>query len=126
MNKYRSNERGSSRLQFLVVMAVIGCVVYAGYLYIPVSYQAYAYKDTMQHFVDVASTQGFTPAWVAEQLVKVGPEYEVPPNAIITPVAKDNRMEVRVQFNRPIDFPGYTYEYQFDQTVKSTAFLVIK
>ncbi len=38
-------------------------------------------------------------------------------------VQRDNRLEVRVQFVRPIEFPGYTYNYEFDHTVKSTAFL---
>jgi hypothetical protein len=50
----------------------------------------------------------------------------VPADAIITPVARDNRIEVRVQFARVIDFPGYPYTYQFDYTAKSTAFLTFK
>jgi hypothetical protein len=33
---------------------------------------------------------------------------------------------VRVQYVTPIEFPGYTYNYEFDHTVKSTAFLVVK
>ena len=44
-------------------------------------------------------------------------------NAIIAPAQKDNRIEVRVQFTRPISFPGYTYNYDFDYTAKSGAFL---
>jgi hypothetical protein len=31
-----------------------------------------------------------------------------------------------VQFSRPIKFPAFTYNYDFDYTAKSTAFLVIK
>ena len=126
MKKDRSNERGSSRLKFIIVMAVIACTGYAAYLYIPVAYQAYQYKDLMQHFVDVASAQGYQPQWVADQLSKSEAEYEVPSNALITPVARDSRMEVRVQFTRPIEFPGYTYMYEFDHTARSTAFLSFK
>jgi len=58
--------------------------------------------------------------------VKSEAEYEVPSNAIITPAARDNRIEVRVQYTRPIEFPGYTYMYEFDHTARSTAFLVVK
>lgn len=126
MNKDRSNERGSSRLKFLIVMTVIACSVYAGYLYIPVAYQAYLYKDLMQHYVDVAAAQGYQPSWAGEQLLKSEAEYNVPANAVITPLKQDNRIEVRVQFVRPIEFPGYTYEYEFDYTVRSTAFLSFK
>jgi len=126
MNKDRSNERGSARLKFLIVMAIIAITGYAGYLYIPVAYQSYMFKDLMQHYVDVAAAQGYQPTWVGDQLVKSKPEYEVPENALIAPTTRDSRVEVRVQFTRPIEFPGYTYEYEFDYTAKSTAFLTFK
>jgi hypothetical protein len=122
----RTTERGSARLKFLVVIAVIGVIAYAGYLYIPVAYQAYLLKDLMQHNVDVAATQGYPASWVKDQLTKAGKEYGVPPDAIIDPKQSDNRVEVRVQFERPIEFPGFTYQYNFDHTVKSTAFLTFK
>ena len=122
----RSGERGSANLKFLIVMAILGSIAYAGYLYIPVAFEAKAYKDTMQHYADVAATQGYPPSWTAEQLMKTSAEYNVPSNALITPVRRDNRLEVRVQFVRPIEFPGYTYNYEFDHTVKSTAFLNFK
>jgi hypothetical protein len=123
MNNDRLNERGGSRLNFLIVMAVIGCTAYAGYLYVPVAYRAYLYKDLMQHYVDMAAARGFQASWAAEQLMKSEAEYEVPTDALITPGTKDNRIEVRVQFVRSIEFPGYSYEYEFDHTVRSTTFL---
>lgn len=122
----RTTERGSARLKFLVVIAVIGVIAYAGYLYIPVAYQAYLLKDLMQHNVDVAATQGYPASWVKDQLTKAGKEYGVPPDAVIDPKQNDNRVEVRVQFERPIEFPGFTYQYNFDHTVRSTAFLTFK
>ena len=126
MNRDRSNERGSTRLKFIITMAVLACIGYAGYLYVPVAYQAYLFRDLMQHYADVAGAQGYQPAWAADQLTKSEAEYDVPSNAIITPAARDNRIEVRVQFTRPIEFPGYTYMYEFDYTAKSTAFLSFK
>lgn len=122
----KSSERGSGRLQFLIVMAVIAAVAYAGYLYVPVSFRAHTYKDLMQHYADVAATQGYAPSWAGEQLLKSSAEYDVPQNAIITPLRRDERVEVRVQYVKPIEFPGYTYNYEFDHTVKSTAFLAFK
>ena len=107
-------------------MAIMGACAYAGYLYVPVAYQANMYKDLMQHYVDVAVSQGYPSSWVAEQLVKSAPEYDIPTNALITPAQRDNRVEVRVQYVKVIEFPGYSYNYEFDQTVKSTAFLAFK
>jgi hypothetical protein len=126
MTKDRSGERGSSTVKFVIIMAILASVAYAGYLYIPVAYQAYLYKDLMQHYVDVAGAQGYKPSWAGDQLLKSEAEYQVPADAIITPLARDQRIEVRVQFTRPIEFPGYTYTYEFDHTVKSTAFLSFK
>ena len=126
MQRHRSGERGSASLKFLIVMAILGASAYAGYLYIPVAFHANTYKDLMQHYVDVAATQGYKPSWVAEQLMKNAPDYDIPPDAIYTPAQNDNRLEIRVQYVRVIEFPGYTYNYEFDHTVKSTAFLAFK
>jgi hypothetical protein len=123
MDLHRSSERGAARLKLLIFVLLLGAIGYAAYLYVPVAYQAWLFKDWMQHTVDVAVATGYQPAWVNDQLKKSFPEYEVPPDAVITPVAKDNRLEVRVQYSRTIEFPGYTYQYEFDHTAKSTAFL---
>ena len=126
MRMHRSGERGSANLKFLIVMALLVSSAYAGYLYVPVAFQANTFKDLMQHYADVAAAQGYPPSWAGEQLVKSAPEYQVPANAVITPVQRDNRVEIRVQYVRAIEFPGYTYNYEFDNTVKSTAFLAFK
>ena len=126
MRMQRSGERGSASLKFVIVMALLGSIGYAGYLYVPVAFQAKTYKDLMQHYADVAATQNYQPAWAAEQLARNGPEYGVPADAVITPMKRDDRIEVRVQFVRPIEFPGYTYNYEFDHTVLSTPFLAFK
>jgi hypothetical protein len=126
MKPSRSNERGSAQLKFLLVVAILACTAYAGYLYIPIAYRAHLFKDLMQHYADVAAAQGYQPNWVSDQLTKSLPEYEIPPDAVISPVQKDGRIAVRVQYTTPIEFPGYTYEYEFDSTVKSTAFLTFK
>jgi hypothetical protein len=126
MKTERQSERGGAQLKFLLTMVILACTAYAGYLYIPVAYRAYVYKDLMQHYADVAGAQGYTAAWVGEQLLKSETEYEIPSNAIINPTLNEGRVVVRVQYTRPIEFPGYTYNYEFDHTVKSTAFLTFK
>ncbi len=122
----RRGERGGSRIKFLIVLLVIGLTAYAGYLYLPVQFDAMRFKDLMQHDADVAATQGYPITWVTDQLKKSLSEYNIPANAIITPSQQDNRMSVRVQYTRPIEFFGYTYKYEFDETARSTAFLTVK
>jgi len=122
----RTGERGGANLKFVIVMAILIASAYAGYLYVPVAYQANTFKDLMQHYADVAVAQGYPPSWAGEQLIKSAPEYQLPANTVITPAQRENRIEVRVQYVRVIEFPGYTYNYEFDHTVKSTAFLAFK
>jgi len=122
----RSGERGGTRLKFLIVIVILGAAAYAGYLYIPVQFDAYRFQDLMQRDVDMAVAQGSPASWVVDQLTKSAAEYSVPPDAVITPTQQDNRMEVRVQFTRPIELPGYTYRYEFDYTAKSTSFITVK
>jgi len=126
MEGRRSGERGNANLKFLVAIVIIAGAAYAGYLYVPVALQSYKIKDLMQHNVDLAVAQGYKADWVGQQLAKSAAEYGIPANAQIAPVQRDNRIEVRVHFKRLIEFPGHTYEYEFDHTAKSTAFLTIK
>jgi hypothetical protein len=104
-------------------MLIIGASIYAAYLYVPVAYGAHNVKEMMQHYVDVGSAQGKPPAWAAEQIVKNFNEYGVPPNAVISNAKRDNRIEVRIQYVKAVEFPGYTYNYEFDHTARSTALL---
>jgi len=122
----RSGERGSASVKFLIVMAIMGSIAYAGYLYLPVAINAVTYKDLMQHLTEVAATQGHPPSWLGDQLAKSAPEYGIPADAVITPAIHDGRIEVRVEFVKVIEFPGYPYNYEFDYTAKSTAFLTFK
>jgi hypothetical protein len=122
----RNSERGSATVKFVIVIAIIAIVAYAGYQFIPVAYQAYQIKDLMQHDVDTAVAIGHPAAWVKDQLVKSSAEYGIPADAVITPTLADNRMEVRVQYTLPVEFPGYVYTYEFDHTAKSATFLTIK
>lgn len=124
--KSRTSERGGARVKFLVVVAVIAVVAYAGYQFIPVAYQSYQLKDLMQHDVDTAVTMGKPASWIREQLVKNSADYGIPADAVIAPQQQDNRMEVTVKFTRPIEFPGFVYNYEFDHTAKSATFLSVK
>lgn len=130
MTKHRGSnghsERGSARLKFIIVLVISIVIIYVGYMYVPVAYGAYQFKDVMQTKVDACATQGYNPSWATDQLVKSEADYGVPADAVITSTSRDGRIEVRVQFTHPISFPGYTYHYVFDETVRSSAFFNVK
>ena len=127
INRPRTSAQGGARLKFLIVAAILGSAAYAGYQLIPVFYRDYQIKDLMQNDVDTAANLGKPASWIKDQLVNNSPDYGIPEDAIITPQQQqDNRMEVRVQFILPVEFPGFVYNHEFDYTAKSATFLTVK
>ena len=123
---HNRGERGGARLKFIIFLAIVAIAGYAGYMYIPVALDAYYFKDTMQNKVNLAAAQGYDGVWLADQISKSKSEHNVPDDAVITPAQKEGRVEVRVQFTRPISTPVFTYNYNFDHTAQSTTFLTPK
>ena len=119
----RRRERGGARFNFVIVALILIVGGYVGYQYVPVAFKAYQYKDQMQQDANKAAALGKPAEDLRKQLAADGPEYGVPPDAVITVQQHEGRMEARVQFTRPIELPGYTYQYDFDHTVKSDALL---
>jgi hypothetical protein len=124
----RQGERGAARLKFIVVLAVIALVAYMGVQYVPVAYHAYTFKRSMDEVVEKAANLpgdgNQKGQWVADQLKASASEYGVPPTAKISPNFMNGRVEVTVQFTQPINLlPGFTYQYNFDYTAKSSTFL---
>jgi len=122
----RRSEHGGARLKFVIVAAIICIVGYVCYMCIPVFYQAYQIKDLMKHEVDTAAALAKPTTWVVEQVVRQGPDYGLPKDAVLTPAVQEGRIELRVQYRHPIEFPGYVYDYDFDYTARSSGFLTTK
>ena len=121
------NEQGGARFKFIFFVAAFGLILYVGYMYVPVAVDAYYFKDEMQNKVDMALAESFDGNWLKDQLAKSGPKCcHVPEGAVITPSQAGGRLSVRVQFVRPISFPGYTYNYEFDHTAQSSSFFLAK
>lgn len=121
-----SNERGGARFNFLIVIALIGSVVYAGSRYVPVAYQAYLFKDLMYEKVTFAAATGKPAEWIARELKNDMGEYGVPPDAAIKVQQRDGRLEAHAQWTRPVELPGFVYQYNFDHTTRSDSWLTTK
>lgn len=121
-----SSERGNARLKLLIVGIVVALAVYCGAQYIPVAYNAAAFKDLMRQKVNeavLANRGGATPSeWVEAQLRAVAPDYGIPADALIEAEARERRVVLRVQYTNPVAFPFYVYQYRFDHTVTSSSF----
>lgn len=120
----RRGERGGARFNFVVVVLVIALAAYSAYNYAPVAYKAYLYKDFMQETVNKAA---YPPPkssdWVAQQLRSGGSDFNVPDDADIHVQNENGRIVARVIWTRPVQLPGYVYDYTFDHTVRSGGFI---
>jgi hypothetical protein len=118
----RWNERGSSTVKFIIVLAIVGIIIYMGIQYVPVAYNYRNFKTYMQESVDTAAVTGQGTEWVRSRLLTNAKDYGVPTEAKINTGLQDGRVTATVQFTHPINLlPGiWTYNYTFDNTVKST------
>lgn len=122
--RQRRRERGGARLNFVLVLAAIAVVGYSAYKYAPVAYNAYLFKDFMQETVNKAAYPPGQPvSWVESQLRAAAKQYDLPPDAAISAQNEQGRMSARVQYVRPVQLPGFTYDYAFDHTARSSGFL---
>jgi len=115
-------QRGGSRLNFLIFVAVLAAIVYVGYQVLPVVYQTSTLRVYMQDTVNAAAATNRPPEWARQQIVASRDEYGVPTDSVINSARRNQRLELRVQFTRPIPLPGYVYDYEFDYTAKSRTF----
>jgi hypothetical protein len=120
----RRGQRGGSRFNLIVVLLIIGLAAYCAHNFAPVAYNAYLYKDFMQETVNKAA---YPPVknneWVKEQLRAAAGEYQLPDDAGISVQNESGRITARVTFRRPVQLPGYVYEYNFDHTARSSGFI---
>ena len=123
-----TRERGSARVNLIIVLVVVALIGYMGFQYVPVAYQAYTFKKFMAESAEKAAAGNLSNeqkgAWIENQLRTSFKEYGVPPEAKVTHIFQDNRVEVTVKFTRPINLlPGFKYNYNFEHTAKSGTFL---
>ena len=120
----RAGERGGSRLNLIIVVVVLALAAYSAYNYAPVSYHAFLFRDFMQDTVNKAAyPPGQSNEWIAQQFRKAAKEYDLPENAYVNVQREGGQIVARVQFTRPVKLPGYTYQYTFDHTVRSSGFI---
>lgn len=119
-----ARQSGGARFNFVVTFLLIGLAAYSAYHYVPVAYKAYLFKDFMKETVNKAAyPPGQTPDWVAQQLRVAAKDYDVPPDMNVTVQNENGRLAARVTFTRPVQLPGYVYQYNFDHTAVSSGFI---
>jgi len=126
----RNSERGEGGYKLILFLIGLFLVGWAGFNYIPVDYNARAYKQemeaTVQQAVVLPAAMNNPVGWTDAQIKKIATDYGVPEDAVyeITQ-GKSGGVSATVKFKKSISLlPFYTYEYQFDYTAKTSNFML--
>ncbi len=114
-------ERGSARLKFLLVLALIGAALFVGVQYVPVAYNARVFESFMQDTVNTAAATDKNSAWVEQQLRRGFEDYGVPDDAAVSVGVNNTRLEAAVQYSHTLSLVFTEYDYDFDRTVRSSS-----
>jgi hypothetical protein len=110
---------GGTRLNFLLVLAILIVGGYVGAQLVPVYYRGTLLQTFMQDTVNLAAVASKPPGWVEQQLRAGADDYALPPDALIETTTRDARTQLHVKFSRNIPLIVTIYHYEFDHTVRS-------
>lgn len=127
---FSNSERGSAKINFILVLMAFSLVVNAGYNYLPVAYNAQAFKQEMQAAVSqgisVTPTTGTPVAVTKQRLAKSVMSHALPPDTYIEVKMVNNLLQARVYFVKKVPvlpFGAYDYTYTFDERAATNGFL---
>jgi hypothetical protein len=118
----RHNERGSARVRFIIILAVIAVIAYMGFQMIPVWYQSSSFKKSLDESAETTAALGRSGDWLKSQVNASAREYCTPPCSftVSEPGIRDGRWQVTVNVKRPVNvLPFWTYNYDFEYTAQS-------
>lgn len=126
----RESERGSAGVKLLIVAVVLILLANAGYQFIPVAYNAEAFKQEMSTAVVQAialpASHGKTTEVVKRKIIAAAEEHSIPVDFQLDVREQNKSITARVYFVQEVPvvpFGIYTYHYEFDHTAAPNGFL---
>jgi hypothetical protein len=103
----------------MALLAVIGIAAKL----IPVKIKSAEFYDFMEEQAQFAGRRG--PAELKKDIMRRAEELEIPLNKKNLHVEKrTGRVRIAVTYTIPVEFPGYTYYWKFDQRIDRPIFIV--
>jgi len=112
----RRSEAGDSKIGCILWALVVAVGVLIGWKMIPVKIATAELEDFMVEQAKWAS--GYPPEAIQKAIVQKAQELELPVDLKQVTVSKaGGRIRMRASYDVPLEFPGYTYDWHFDQDV---------
>ncbi len=118
----RSTQRGDSKLGCVLWLLLLGVAVMVGWKMIPLKISAAELEDFMSEQAKFAA--GASEETLKRRILDKAGELNLPVRPQDVTVSKANeRIRMRVVFTIPVEFPGYTYEWNFDLNIDRQIFI---
>ena len=117
----RNGERGEGRLGCLVGLVLLAIAGLVAYRMIPVKVRAAELRDTA--YDEAKSAGQHNDKQILEAILYKAKELELPVDESNVKVLRSpNHIRVDLKYTVPIEFPGYTYNWNFDHTFENPVF----
>ena len=115
-------QRGEGRVGCLFWLIVLAIVTLVGFKMVPVKYQSTQFFDFMYEQAKYA--QQTTPDNMKKALLRKARELQLPLDPKrLTVNKRGGRIQIGCSYEVPIEFPGYTYVWEFAEDINEPIFI---
>jgi hypothetical protein len=112
----KTAERGEGNLGCILWLVLLGIGALIAFKTIPVKVQSAELYDYMVELTKFAASS--TPQQLEKQILQRARELNLPLDKDSVEVRKGgDRIQMEARYMVPVEFPGYTYEWQFDHQI---------
>lgn len=120
----RRSERGEGNLGCIFWLLAMGIVLLIAWKAIPVKLQSAELYDHMDEIAKFAARRA-TIEEIEKSILARAVELKIPlQKKDITVNKTGQRIFMQIEYNIPLEFPGFTYQWHFKQTVDRPIFVV--
>lgn len=122
MNRHRKAQRGDSKLGCVLWLLLLGVAVLVGWKMIPIKIAAAELEDFMDEQAKFAA--GASEETIKRRILDKAGELNLPIRPQDVTVSKAHeRIRMRAVFTVPVEFPGYTHQWNFDLNIDRQIFI---
>jgi hypothetical protein len=120
----RRSERGEGNLGCILWLVALGLAILIAWKAVPVKMQSTELYDFMDETAKFRSERT-PPEELEKQIVDRAKQLNIPLDKKNVKVErKGDRIYMEVEYTIPVEFPGYTYQWHFRQTLDRPIFII--
>jgi len=120
-SQIRRSQAGNSRLKAIVWTAILASFVYVCIRVVPLYFNDYQFRDTMQSTARFASVNRQSPDAIRKKLLQEAEKAEMPIRLEdIKVVSRGGRIDIEVNYNVTVDLHVYEWTLNFHPTASNS------